>query len=158
MDQPLHRQQVASGNSGPQVLRGSAGQRLGRGPCPPERLPDEKKVNVSVGEYIEAVGARSLFTPKTFQSYAQALRKIVGDITGTGGREKRDAVKLRALTPEKIEDWRIDFIRRKVNGPLEGEERPDLGEQLPPAGPGALQRRDGRAGSRHRGDPGADAV
>ena len=78
----------------------------------------EKKVNVTVGEYIEAVSARSLFSPKTFQSYAQALRKIVGDITQTSGREKRDAVKLRTLTPEKIESWRIDFIRRKATDPL----------------------------------------
>jgi hypothetical protein len=73
---------------------------------------------VTVGEYIEAVSARSLFSPKTFQSYAQALRKIVGDITQTSGREKRDAVKLRTLTPEKIESWRIDFIRRKATDPL----------------------------------------
>ena len=77
-----------------------------------------KKVNVTVGEYIEAVAAKSLFTPKTFQSYAQALRKIVGDITGVEGREKRDAIKLRTLTPEKIEAWRIEFIRRKSTDPL----------------------------------------
>ena len=44
--------------------------------------PASKKVNVTVGEYIEAVAARSLFSPKTFQSYAQALRKIAGDISG----------------------------------------------------------------------------
>ena len=81
--------------------------------------PDaEKKVNVSVGEYIEAVGARSLFTPKTFQSYAQALRQIVGDITATRGRKRRDLIRLRTITPEKIETWRIEFIRRKATDPL----------------------------------------
>jgi hypothetical protein len=79
---------------------------------------DEKKINVTVGEYIEAVAAKSLFSPKTLDSYAQALRKIVGDIVDEIGREKRDAVKLRALTSEKIEAWRIEFIRRKATDPL----------------------------------------
>ena len=80
--------------------------------------PSEKKVNVTVGEYIEAVATKSLFSPKTLQSYAQALRKIAGDITGVVGREKRDAIKLRTLIPEKIEAWRSEFIRRKATDPL----------------------------------------
>jgi integrase len=79
---------------------------------------EEKRVDVTVGEYIEAVAAKSLFTSKTFQSYTQALRKIVGDITGETKREKRDALKLRTFTPEKIEAWRIEFIRRKSTDPL----------------------------------------
>ena len=79
----------------------------------------EKKVNVTVGEYIEAVSARSLFSPKTFQSYAQALRKITGDIAGEAKREKRDLIKLRTITPEKIDAWRIEFIRRKATDPFE---------------------------------------
>src|SRR6478672_4233952 len=68
--------------------------------------PLEKSVNVTVGEYLEAVAAKSLFLPKTLQSYAQALRKITGDITGETKRAQRDAIKLRTLTPEKIEAWR----------------------------------------------------
>ena len=80
--------------------------------------PVGKKVNVTVGEYIEAVATKSLFSPKTFQSYAQALRKIVGDITGTVSREQRDAIKLRTLTPEKVEDWKSESIRRKATDPL----------------------------------------
>ena len=80
--------------------------------------PAVKKINVTVGEYIEAVAARSLFSPKTLQSYAQALRKITGDIVGETKREKRDASRLRTLTPEKIEAWRIEFIRKKATDPL----------------------------------------
>jgi integrase len=80
--------------------------------------PAAKKVNVTVGEYLEAVAAKSLFSPKTLESYTQALRKIVGDISGETKREKRDAVKLRTLTPEKIEAWRIEFIRKKATDPL----------------------------------------
>jgi site-specific recombinase XerC len=74
---------------------------------------------VKIGEYIEAVTAKSLMYPKTIQSYAKALRKIVGDITRQADREKREAVKLRTLTPQKIEAWRVDFIRRKATDPLE---------------------------------------
>jgi len=77
-----------------------------------------RKVNVTVGEYLEAVAAKSLFSPKTLESYAQALRKIVGDITAEIKREKRDLIKLRTLTPEKIEAWRIEFIRKKAIDPL----------------------------------------
>jgi hypothetical protein len=80
--------------------------------------PATKKVNVTIGEYLEAVAAKSLFSPKTLESYAQALRKIVGDITTETKREKRDAIKLRTLTPEKIEAWRIEFIRKKTIDPL----------------------------------------
>jgi hypothetical protein len=80
--------------------------------------PVEKRVDGTVGQYIEAVVTRSLFTPKTLGSYAQALRKITGDVTGETKREKRDAVKLRTLTNEKIEAWRIDFIRKKATDPL----------------------------------------
>jgi hypothetical protein len=80
--------------------------------------PVEKRTDVTVGEYIEAVTTKSLFTPKTMQSYAQALRKITGDIAGAADRGKRDAVKLHTLTPEKIESWRIEFIRRKATDPL----------------------------------------
>ena len=80
--------------------------------------PPEKKVNVTIGEYLEAVAAKSLFSPKTLKSYAQALRKIAGDITQARGREKRDSTRLCALTAEKIEAWRVDFIRRKATDPL----------------------------------------
>jgi hypothetical protein len=85
------------------------------------RRPDHaarKKVNVTVGEYIEAVAARSLFSPKTFESYAQALRKITGDIAGETKREKRDLIKLRTITRQKTDAWRIEFIRRKATDPL----------------------------------------
>ena len=80
--------------------------------------PVSKKANVTVGEYIEAAAAKSLFSPKTLTSYAQALRKIAGDIAGEAKRARRDPIKLRSLTPEKIEAWRIEFIRRKATDPL----------------------------------------
>ena len=77
-----------------------------------------KKSDVTIGEYLEAVTAKSPIYPKTIQSYVKALRKIAGDITGETKREKRDAIRLRTLTAEKIEAWRIEFIRRKATDPL----------------------------------------
>ena len=34
---------------------------------------------MTIGEYIEAAGVKSLFSPKTLESYASALRKIAGE-------------------------------------------------------------------------------
>jgi hypothetical protein len=64
-------------------------------------VPGEKKVNVTIGEYLDAVCAKSLIYPKTLQSYAQALRKIAGDIYSLPSREAGQ-LKLASLTPEKI--------------------------------------------------------
>jgi hypothetical protein len=80
--------------------------------------PASKKVNVTVGDYIEAAAAKSLVSPKTFVSYVRALRKIAGDIAGETKRDRRDAVRLRTLTLEKIEAWRIESIRKKATDPL----------------------------------------
>ena len=88
-------------------------------------LNDTKKSDVTVGEYIDAVTARSIFRPKTLQSYAASLRKIVGDVGNiprkrprSSWRDRVDATKLATLTPEKIESWRIEFIRKRSINPL----------------------------------------
>ena len=78
----------------------------------------EKKVNVTVGEYVEAVRTKSLLSAQTLESYAQALCKIAGDIAQVEGRERRNAIRLRTLSHEKIEAWRVDYIRRKATDPL----------------------------------------
>jgi integrase-like protein len=70
----------------------------------------QKKVNVTVGEFLAAVRQESMLYPKTIESYAQALRKIAGDIAGK--QDGRDAIRLRVLTAEKVESWRDAFIRR----------------------------------------------
>jgi integrase len=94
-------------------------------------VPAEKKVNVTICEYLDAVKARSAIFSKTIESYGAALRKIAADIHGlaeTGEkkssvsraawRDKVGSIKLRTLTTEKIENWRIDFIRRKGTDPV----------------------------------------
>ena len=84
-----------------------------------------KSVNVTVGEYVDAVRAKSLIHAKTIESYAAALRKIAADIRGithngkrSAWRERVDATKLDALTTQAIEAWRADFIKRGSTNPL----------------------------------------
>ena len=96
----------------------------------PSDVP-QKKVKATIGEYIDAVKAKSAIYSKTVEGYAQALRKIAADIYGLADtpekkspthrqawRERVDSIKLRTLTPEKIEAWRVDFIKRKGTDPL----------------------------------------
>ena len=78
----------------------------------------EKKSDVTIGEYIDAVREKSLLRPATIESYAGALREIAGAITGRKQREQRIAIKLRSITDDKIEAWRAAYIRRKGVNPL----------------------------------------
>jgi integrase len=84
-----------------------------------------KSVNVTIGQYLDAVRVKSLIHAKTVESYASALRKIVSDVQGiahngkrSGWRVRVDAVKLDSLSVQAIEDWRADFIKRGSTNPL----------------------------------------
>jgi integrase len=81
-------------------------------------LHDAPKSDVTVGEFIQAVSERSIFRPKTLQSYVSAFRQVVGDIVDESNRESRDRIKLRTITPEKVEAWRVEFIRKRGANPL----------------------------------------
>jgi integrase len=98
-----------------------------------QNVPD-KKINVTINEYVEAVKARSAIFPKTVESYGAALRKIAADVfqladtpdkkspkNRDAWRKKVGALKLRRLTDRVIEDWRVDFIKRKGTDPLKGK-------------------------------------
>jgi hypothetical protein len=86
--------------------------------------PAEKKVKVTIGEYIDAVRSQSLIHAKTIESYAAALRKIASDIHNVTDKKRAtwrarvDAIKLATLSAEMIEAWRADFIKRKTVNPL----------------------------------------
>ena len=99
------------------------------------RKPDDpalaKKASATIGEYLEAVKAKSALYVKTVEGYAVALRKIAADIHALSDtaekkspilreawRAKVNAIKLRTLRTEKIENWRVDFIRRKGINPV----------------------------------------
>jgi hypothetical protein len=84
-----------------------------------------KSVNVMIGQYLDAVRAKSLIHAKTLESYAGALRKIAADIAGithngkwSSWRERVNAVKLDTLTTQAIEAWRVDYIKRGSTNPL----------------------------------------
>jgi integrase len=78
----------------------------------------EKKCDVTIGEYLEAVREKSLLRPATTESYAVALRMIAGEITGRQSKAHRDAIKLRLITDDKVEAWRAAYIKRKAPNPL----------------------------------------
>ena len=86
----------------------------------------------TVGEFIAEVKARASLRERTFEEYAKALRKIVADLHGIdGGRSKFDhthggrdawltqvnAISLATLTPEQVQCWKLDFIRRAGTSP-----------------------------------------
>jgi integrase len=89
-----------------------------------ERIAASK---VTVGDYLAAAEAVFDRKPKTFRLYAAYFRRIVAEIFGidggkarwdyrAGGRDewvKRiNAVRLAAIAPAKLQEWRVAFIKR----------------------------------------------
>jgi integrase len=81
----------------------------------------------TVGEFSEQVQSVWTGKPKTLGDYIRAFRKIVSDIFEidggkskfdyrAGGREswlqKVDRIRLREITPDNIQKWKVDFLRR----------------------------------------------
>ena len=81
----------------------------------------------TVGEWIEAARSVATVNPATFALYAAALRKIVGDIIRVKRNKKRfgpkgggaqayrraiDAAPLALLSPEAIQKWRMEYVKR----------------------------------------------
>ena len=81
----------------------------------------------TIGQWIEAARSVTTVNPATFSMYARSLRKIVGDIIrakrtrkrfgpkGGGARAYRQAIDdapLSLLTPEAIQKWRMEYIKR----------------------------------------------
>jgi integrase len=86
----------------------------------------------SVGEFCEQVQSLWSGKAKTLGDYIRAFRTIVSDVFeidgGTskfdyrsGGREswlqKVDRIKLRDVTPDKIQKWKVEFLRRAGSNP-----------------------------------------
>lgn len=89
-------------------------------------LEDAKKVNCTVGDFLEGIRSTSELKPKTFADYAKSFRQIVAQIKGvksdkdkfnphTGGRDKWlakvDSVKLESITPAKVQRWKLQFLK-----------------------------------------------
>ena len=83
------------------------------------RKPDApKRIGTTISDYVDAVRNNTALFPKTIESYNQALRRIAADVHKLASARKAHGVKLSTLTSEKIEAWRIDFVRRKSVNPL----------------------------------------
>jgi integrase len=87
----------------------------------------------TVGDFLQEVTAHAGLQPKTAADYCRALRTIVAGIYAIdGGKKKYDyfgggrdawlkkvhAVKMGDLTPEKIQKWKIAFLRRAGADPV----------------------------------------
>jgi len=93
-----------------------------------------RKDDPTLGDFLHAVEQKSELKPKTFRNYAGYFRRIVADIFGIdegkaryayrdGSRanwlEKVDAVKLSAITPDHITDWKVKYIKNASSNPLD---------------------------------------
>jgi len=95
----------------------------------------EKKSDLTVGEYLEAVQEVASISPRTLESYAKALRKIVTDAFKirtpagqskfdyvTGGydawKERVESMRLAKLTAATIQSWKLAFIAKAGADPL----------------------------------------
>lgn len=86
-----------------------------------------KRKAPTIGEFLAESGAKSGLSPKTFEDYARALRKIVTDVfdldkgtsrygyKGEAYKRRLDSilnVRLNRLTPAKVQEWKVNFLRR----------------------------------------------
>jgi hypothetical protein len=93
----------------------------------------QRKLATSVGEFLDELNSHWSGRAKTFQDYCRSFRRIVSEIFGIhGGHEKYDyvnggrkawldkinKVRLADVTPEKVDKWRIAFVKRAGSNPL----------------------------------------
>ena len=86
----------------------------------------------TVGDFLAAVDDKSGLKPKTFRNYSTCMRFIVADIFNLsedkakyayrdGKRsawlEKVEAVKLSALIPDRLNEWRVHYIKKREVNP-----------------------------------------
>ena len=91
-----------------------------------------KQADPTVGQFIEAVEAVADVETKTLRGYINALRKIVADIAGLAGDSSKfgsgqghknwlkqiHGVKLSALTPKAIQEWKRSFLGKTAPDPV----------------------------------------
>jgi integrase len=84
-----------------------------------------------VGEFLGAIEATGQLSAVTFADYRQAFQKIVAQIAGIAGSDKKrygseherwlsaiHAVKLAQVTPEKVERWKTGFLAKAKPDPI----------------------------------------
>ena len=93
----------------------------------------QRKAVSTVGDFLNELRGHWSGKPKTFEDYCQKFRTILSQIFGIkGGREKfdyvnggRDAwvakidrIKLADVTPDKVNRWRIAFVKKAGENPV----------------------------------------
>jgi Phage integrase family len=93
----------------------------------------QRKAVSTVGDFLNELRGHWSGKPKTFEDYCQKFRTIVSQIFDIkGGREKfdyvnggRDAwvakidrIKLADVTPDKVNKWRIAFVKKAGGNPM----------------------------------------
>jgi hypothetical protein len=91
-----------------------------------------KKDDPTVGNFLNEVAAKSGLKPITLRNYSVSFRIIVSGIFRIdGGREKFnyrqtghsewigkiDSIKLNAITPERIQAWKVAYIKNRGANP-----------------------------------------
>jgi integrase len=92
-----------------------------------------RKSVASVGDFLDELRGHWSGKPKTFEDYCRSFRTILSQIFGVkGGREKFDYVnggrkawvakidriKLADVMPEKVNKWRIAFVKKAAGNPV----------------------------------------
>jgi integrase len=87
----------------------------------------------TLGEFFERVRGVWSGHPRTVEDYIRSFRKIVSDIFQidggnskfdyrSGGREswvqRVDRTRLRDITPDKVQKWKVEFLRRAGSNPV----------------------------------------
>lgn len=84
----------------------------------------EKKTDVTVGEFLDAVKGHCQIKAGTLTGYTTCFRRIVGDVFNFGESPnyqtveheewmaKVRSVKLAKLTPEKVQQWQVAYMAR----------------------------------------------
>ena len=88
----------------------------------PKKAPPTTCPDITIDEYLAEVRAASQLKESTFNDYAEALRRIVADITGIHSHQNRlqkiGAVSLRDFPPQKIGQWKRDFLASAKRDPI----------------------------------------
>jgi integrase len=97
----------------------------------PPAIPQAGPSLLTVGEFLGAIEATGQLSAVTFADYRQAFQKIVAQIAGIPGSNKKrygseherwldaiHAVKLAQVTPEKVERWKSAFLARAKSDPI----------------------------------------
>jgi hypothetical protein len=99
----------------------------------PKEAPKPKASDLTVGAFLSEVRATSRLSNRTFTDYAKALRRIAAEITGIPSSNRKfdrfgggydqwigaiDAIKLSLLTPEVLERWKREYLKRAKPDPI----------------------------------------